>query len=114
MPDDTPGNGSTRVTTAEFYKALLAQNDRMDTMERRLLESIGGVKTDVSVLSKSVYHIAETLKQEISDRKLEDTCLQAGVDEAVKKADEAKTTAAWWNGVNSVLVVIAGYLGIRQ
>ena len=33
-------NGEGRVTTREFYKALLEQNERMDVMERRILDKI--------------------------------------------------------------------------
>ena len=36
--DDTSNNG--RVTTREFYDALLKTNDKMDAMERRILERI--------------------------------------------------------------------------
>jgi hypothetical protein len=33
---------NSRVTTREFYAALLLQNDRMDKMERRILDRIDG------------------------------------------------------------------------
>jgi len=38
MSDNQENSG--RVTTREFFNALLAQNDRMDKMERRILERV--------------------------------------------------------------------------
>ena len=33
-----------RVTTREFYDALLDQNDRMDETERRILKELGAIR----------------------------------------------------------------------
>jgi len=38
MPKNNENGG--RVSTQQFYKALLKQNDRMDNMERRILERV--------------------------------------------------------------------------
>ena len=46
MPDTSDGG---RVTTREFYNALLDQNKSIANMEARLIEEIGKVKTSAAV-----------------------------------------------------------------
>lgn len=40
MAGGTPNN---RVTTSQFYEALLKQNDRMDNMERRIVDRLDDI-----------------------------------------------------------------------
>ena len=47
MAED-PTNGG-RVSTRQFYDALLNQNTRMDTMERRILGKIAGLATEKDI-----------------------------------------------------------------
>ena len=52
MAED-PTNGG-RVSTRQFYDALLDQNERMDTMERRIIAKCSGLATnkDIEKLDK--------------------------------------------------------------
>ena len=46
MPEQSNGG---RVTTREFYDALLDQNKNIANMEMRLVEEIGKIKTSAAV-----------------------------------------------------------------
>lgn len=52
---------NSRVTTRQFYEALLRQNDRMDTMEQRIIARIDkqdekyATKSEVSILRKRIW-----------------------------------------------------------
>lgn len=64
MAGGTPNNSS-RVTTQEFYKALLRnkdelsalesrQNDKRDAMEQRIMDELKGVPTQVKTNTKEI------------------------------------------------------------
>ena len=94
--DETNGN---RVTTREFYDALLKQNSRMEDMERRIISRLDEIsscmpeiKRDVAVNGKQI----EINKEEI--------------DSLRKKSDA-------WNAGNTIgmlLTAIATAFGIHQ
>ena len=44
MPGETPNN---RITTKQFYEALLDQNEQRSEMERRIMAELKGVPTQV-------------------------------------------------------------------
>ena len=44
-----------RITTREFYDALLDQNERMDDMERRILARIDTIKACFDKESKDIH-----------------------------------------------------------
>ena len=45
MPGETPNN---RITTKQFYEALLDQNKQRSEMERRIMKELKGVPTQVA------------------------------------------------------------------
>ena len=76
MTDDV--NDSGRVTTREFYNALLNQNDRMDTMERRILTRIDGV-TEGFATKKDVEDLEEDVADLKKRNKIIDVALSIGI-----------------------------------
>ena len=44
-----------RVTTREFYDALLDQNDRMDETERRILKELGAIRACFNKETKELH-----------------------------------------------------------
>jgi len=63
MPDN---NG--RVTTREFYDALIKQNERMEDMERRILKKIDDLPTKCPYASEIETNKAEigTLRKRVN------------------------------------------------
>jgi len=51
MTGGTPNN---RVSTAQFYEALLKQNGRMDDMERRIMAELKGVPNQVETNKEEI------------------------------------------------------------
>jgi hypothetical protein len=84
MAVTSEGNGHGRVTTREFYDALLKQNERMDEIERRVLARVDKVNDKLDTILTEGSPIVRKLERKLD---LEIECLQAGIDKANGRID---------------------------
>jgi len=91
-------NGNGRITLALLSQKLDLMADKLD----RIIED--------QCKQGDLIHTME-LRAVATDAKIE--AVKKTADEAKNTADRANNIATWWNGANSILAVIAGYLGVR-
>ena len=116
MPEEqATGNGSTnqRVTNAELqrdirYLTQTIQEDREETRRYRAAES---ERIRLLEIGQAEF------RTQIIQLQKEDKILCDDVETAQQTANEAKQQSAWWNGANSLGVIMSavmGALGLRQ
>ena len=119
--DSNEPNG--RVTTRQFYEALLKQNERMDAisqrqservdqLERRLLSAMQDItRTEPIRLVQQINTIEKSLDQEERERKEEDKCLQDDIDDLrIKSSRWDKALVA----VTTITSTIAAIIGVNR
>ena len=89
MADENTSNG--RITTQQFYEALLNVKDEMSEMERRILAKIDGIPIHSNQITDICKHI-DGLEDDIDD---------------IQKKGRV------WDGINSVAVIIGTLIGAR-
>jgi len=87
---DNPTNGS-RVTTQQFYEALLGIKDEMSEMERRILSKIDDIPDHSNNITDICKHI-DGLEGDVED---------------MRKQNRV------WDGINSVAVILGTVIGVR-
>lgn len=112
MPPDEPVlGGAGKVTTREFYDALLRQNERMDAMERRIINRLDEMtRVEPPALSARV----KTAERDID-------ALKARLDEAHRMIDELriqsvrgdKFVAAMTGALTVIASTFAAWVGTR-
>lgn len=85
-----------KITTRQFYDALIQQNNRMDEMERRIM----------SKLDKLTESGSPALVERVKS-------LEEETDVICAELEQVKKLTYSWNGVNSALSLIAGLLGLQ-
>lgn len=124
MTADTAASKDTNgyVRVREFYAAMEEQRREREAMERRLIDRMDALGREIKEITRTgtptlvAQMVAQEriLSQEIADRKREDECLQAGIDEARDGVGNLRASFAWWNGANSIVALVAGLLGINK
>lgn len=93
-------NNGGRVTTREFYEALLKQNDKMDHMEQRIVGKLD------KIIDRQI-----DIRQELSVH-----CSR--LDEMEKDVDKLSKLDKIIGGITGTLAIIAaaiaGYLGVTR
>lgn len=92
MADNTAGNG--KVSTTEFFKALMDMRKEMSEMERRILERIDCIQAPA--LSQRV----DGMDADLKDIKIE----LKDVRDDIK---QVRAIANWWNGANTLGALVA-------
>ena len=104
-----------RVTTREFYDALLKTNQRMDDMEQRVITRMDRI---VDRLDKINYEGMPHVK--ILDRKLDieiastKACLKEVSDDIVDLRIKSNRMDGIVSAAAAIFATIAAYLGVRQ
>jgi uncharacterized coiled-coil DUF342 family protein len=96
-------NNTGRVTTQEFYTALLAVKEDIGEMERRILARIEFISTNAS----EIQNLKDKQKELRED--IHGAC--EDIDEINNKIYDIKKRENIWDGVNSILIVLAGVAG---
>ena len=97
---------SGRVTTREFYNALLAQNEEAAKRERRIMGRIEALNTAVTNIAKQPA-ICQAYFDQLDKQDEEN-------QKRIDKAHDMITGLRIWEGFNTVLATVLGYFGIRQ
>ena len=97
MSEPAAPDGNGKITTRQFYDALMAQNERMDNMERRLVQKLD--------------HLAEAGPPGLAARV---KSLEDETDVICAELEQVKKITYGWAGVNSGLAILAGLLGIQM
>jgi hypothetical protein len=94
QPDSSPSENG-KVTYKQFYDGILSLRDRMDLLEQRLT-----AKIDKQILDGS-----PALNARMAAMEKEHTTM-------CNEINDMKKVTYGWAGINSLLAVIAGILGI--
>ena len=96
MADTAVPDGNGKITTRQFYDALMQQNDRMDNMERRLIQRLDHI---VEAGPPGMVAKVKSLEDEM--------------DTVCAELEQVKKVTYGWGGVNSALALLAGLVGFQ-